>query len=328
MIKVIVDIFGSDHPEALLEGIVAATREIPEVVFAVAGDEALLRDRLSACDADRIEVIPAASVITNAHDVGEAIVSMRDSSVVRALVRLKADDEAVGMISAGNTGALLAGSAIYLGRLPGVVRPALASLLPTATGGYMCLLDCGANVDCTPEQLPPFAVMAGALMQSRGVEDPSVALLSVGSEPGKGDAFTRAAYPLLEQAPVRFIGNMEGNEVLSGRADIVLCDGFTGNVLLKGIEGAAKFAVNIMVDALKTHLPAGVDGGFIRRAVGQAMLAMDYTGKAGAVLLGVRKPIIKAHGASTAETVPNVVRQLLALTESGYTERVRAALEL
>lgn len=326
MTKIVLDVFGSDCPEALLEGVAAAACQIPEVTFAVAGDAALIEEKLSAC-IDRIEVIPAASVITNSHDVGQAIVSMRDSTAVRSLMCLKEDDDAVGMISAGSTGALLAGSAIYLGRLPGVVRPTLASLLPTAAGGYVCLLDCGANVDCAPEQMPPFAVMATALMQSLGVPDPSVALLSVGAEKGKGNAFTRTAYDLLEQAPVRFIGNMEGGEVLSGRADIVLCDGFTGNVLLKGIEGAAKFAVNVMVGAVKSTLPAGADTGFIRQAVERAMLAMDYTGKAGAVLLGVRKPIIKAHGAATAETVPNVVRQLLSLTQSGYTERVRAALE-
>lgn len=326
MRKIVVDVFGSDDPAALLKGLVAAAQEIPEVRFAVAGNEVLIGEALDAC-ADRVEYIPAESVITNHHDVGEAIVSMRDSTVVRALGRLKTDGEAVGMIAAGSTGAVLAGSAVYLGRLPGVVRPALASLLPTAAGGYMCLLDCGANVDCTPEQLPPFAVMAKALMQSRGVAEPAVALLSVGKEPGKGDTFTRAAYALLEQAPVHFIGNIEGNEVLSGRADIVLCDGFTGNVLLKGIEGAAKFAVNVMVGALKESLPEDAGRSCIRRAVGQAMQAMDYTGKAGAVLLGVRKPILKVHGASTAETMPNVIRQMLSLVESGYTERVQTAME-
>lgn len=324
MTKIVLDIFGCDSPDAVFEGIVAAARRFPDVVFAVAGAEELIKEKLAAC-IDCVEVIPATSVITNDCDVSTAIVTMRDSTTVRALTALKNDDEAVGMISMGNTGALLVGSAVYLGRLPGVVRPALASLLPTAAGGYMCLLDCGANVDCAPEQLPPFAVMATALMQSRGVQQPAVALLSVGNEKGKGNTFTRAAYDLLEQAPVRFIGNIEGNDVLSGRADIVLCDGFAGNVLLKGIEGAAKFAVNVMVGALKTAVPAGTDTGFIRQAVGQVMLAMDYTGKAGAVLLGVNKPIIKAHGAATAETVPNVVHQLLSLVESGYTDRLRAA---
>ena len=296
MRKILIDLGGCDRPEQLLEGVLTAAEECPDVrlIAAVRGEE--------HPDTDAVEWMCCPTEIASG-EPADTVLTRRDCTLVRALTRLKEDPEAVGMISAGNTGALLAGSAAFLGRLPGVGRPALASLLPTETGGMVCLLDCGANVDCKPQVMPAFAVMGGALMTGLyGIARPRVAAVSVGTERGKGNAFTREVCGLLENVPgIDFVGNMEACDALSGRYDVLVCDGFVGNVLLKSIEGAAKFAVRTMAATLSAE---SGDRALTGTVVEAAMQKLDYTGRAGAVLLGTGKPVVKAHGAAGSGTVP------------------------
>ena len=241
MKKILIDVFGSDHPEQLLEGCARCTLEVPDVMLVLPGEEAMLRAELEKypCNWDALEFMPASEIITNHDDPIDAVMHKRDSTLVKGMQRLKRDPELAGMLTAGSTGAALAGGVAYAGRVRGVRTPALATFLPSIPGRRLCLADCGANVDCKPERMEQFALMATALMQSCGVEEPRVGLLSVGVEESKGSHFIREVYDLLERLPIRFTGMMEARDALSGEYDVIVAEGFSGNVLLKTMEGVS-----------------------------------------------------------------------------------------
>ena len=324
MKKIVIDVFGADYPEKLIRGVAAASREFTDVTLVVPGEESILRPALLEAEAvmERIELLPASEVITNLDAPADAILKKRNSSLVVGIRALKEDEEAVGMISAGNTGAVLVGAALRLGRLPGVTFPALASVFTSPEGRPVIMLDCGANVDVKPEAMVIFAHLGSALISSLGVESPRVALLSVGVEDKKGNALTHAVFPMLKESSLNFVGNMEACDMLSGKYDVVVCDGFDGNVVIKSLEGAAKLALSEMVKALGA---VGVDREKINAALAKALPSFDYTSGGGGVLLGVAKPIVKAHGAANEKTVPATVRQLLSYTNGDFIARQRAA---
>ena len=221
------------------------------------------------------------------------------------------------MLTAGSTGAALAGGVAYAGRVRGVRTPALATFLPSIPGRRLCLADCGANVDCKPERMEQFALMATALMQSCGVEEPRVGLLSVGVEESKGSHFIREVYDLLERLPIRFTGMMEARDALSGEYDVIVAEGFSGNVLLKTVEGTGLFTA--------ARLRASADSAV--RAAGDAIASeLDFASNGASMLLGLSKPFLKAHGSANAATIPNAVRQLLQLSELDFPERLQALL--
>ncbi len=319
--KILLDVFAADEPMLLLKGAVDALGRRDDFTLIITGKEELIKAELDKYDydKDRIEILNAEQVIESGERPSDALLSKRDSSLLKGIVRAKQDD-VIGIISAGNTGACLAGCAAFLGRLPGIVYPTLAATLPMASDHYLCLLDCGAMVDCTPVQLAQFAVMGSALESAMyGIEAPRVALLNVGVEKGKGDELTKAAYEEIEKLPLNFLGNMEAREVLSGKYDVAVCDGFAGNMVLKGIEGSALFTVNLMVESMKNNLSQERDK--IRKITGDVLKQIDLSTLLGGVLLGVKKPVIKAHGNSTDRTIPNVVDQLLALHDGGIIEK-------
>ena len=306
MTKVLIDIFGSDHPQQLLEGCGRCTLELPEVTLVLPGQEEVLQAELKHYPhyASRIELMPTSEIITNYDDPIEAVMHKRNSTLVAGMLRLRRDPEVLGMLTAGSTGAALAGSVAFAGRLRGVHTPALATFLPSMHGHPVCLADCGANVDCKPERMVQFALLAVALMQSYGVSNPRVGLLSVGVEECKGSHFIRDVYPLLKQLPINFAGMMEARDALSGDYDVIVSEGFAGNVLLKTVEGTGLFAVQ--------RLLAQADITEEVRAAAQALAAeLDFTTHGASMLLGLRKPILKSHGSANAQTVPNAVRQLL-----------------
>ena len=325
MKKVIIDVFGCDMPEKIVRGAAACVNEMEDVSLVLAGERGFIEQNLAGLEYDesRIEILDASQRITNDDTPTTAILSKRDSSLVVGMKALKKDSEAVGMITAGSTGAVLLASAAFVGRLRGVECPALASFLPTRKNRYAVLVDCGAMVDAKPEQMDKFALLGSALVQSCvGVEDPTVAVVSVGVEEKKGNAFSKEVYSILKDTPdINFVGNMEARDALSGEYDVMVCDGFTGNILLKSTEGSALFVVEKMVAALKRNLPEGVDGSFIKKTVGQVMADIDFTSTGGAMILGVEKPIIKAHGNSNEKTVAACVRQLLGICAGGYIEK-------
>ena len=251
MYRVIMDAFGGDNaPAAVVEGAVKALSRFDDVSIILCGREDAIREELKKhrYDAARMSVLHAADVI-DCHDSPTlAIKRKKDSSLVKALEAVAAG-EADAIVSAGSTGALLTGATLIVRRIRGVKRPALASLLPTRTGGWLMLIDCGANADCKPQYLQQFAVMASAYMQGvMGIKSPRVGLLNNGAEAEKGNELTKAVYPLLEEAPVNFVGNCEAREILSGDYDVLVCDGFSGNVVLKYTEGLSATILAMLKD--------------------------------------------------------------------------------
>lgn len=316
--KLIVDVFGSDHPDELIAGCAQCSLEVPEATLVLPGREGLLRPALEALphEPSRIEILPAETVITNHDDPIQAVMKHRDSSLVTGIQRLCRDPEVGAMLTAGSTGATFVAGITFLGRIKGVQTPTLATFLPSETGRDVCLADCGANVDCKPERLADFARLAVALMQSYGVENPRVGLLSVGVEEGKGSHFVRAAYDLLEQMPINFAGNMEARDALTGEYDVIVSEGFSGNVLLKTVEGTGLLA--------GARLRAAQDP-----AVDEAARALtdelNFSLRGASMFLGLKKPLFKAHGSATAQTVPNAVRRMLRFLQTDFISRAEAA---
>ena len=313
MIKIIVDVFSGDNPQDLIKGTADAVNACPDVHIIMPGDPEYLEAELADCsfDRSRLEILPASEIIGNDESPTAAMRQKKDSSLVRGATLLKNDPEAGGMISAGSTGALLCCGIFIVGRIRGIDRPALAPLLPTADGGHVCLIDCGANADCRPQYLAQFALLGTGVMQSiYGIEKPRVALVNVGEEDHKGSALTNEAANLIKRMPVNFVGNMEAREALTGRYDVLVCDGFVGNVLLKSIEGTARLYSAKLLEAVRRNAPAGTDLAFVEHSVEDVMENLDYNSRGGAWLLGCNKPIMKIHGAANARTVPHAVRQM------------------
>ena len=316
--KLIVDVFGSDHPDELIAGCAQCSLEVPEATLVLPGREELLRPALEALphEPSRIEILPAETVITNHDDPIQAVMKRRDSSLVTGIQRLRRDPEVGAMLTAGSTGATFVAGITFLGRIKGVQTPTLATFLPSETGRDVCLADCGANVDCKPERMEQFALMATALMQSCGVEEPRVGLLSVGVEESKGSHFIREVYDLLERLPIRFTGMMEARDALSGEYDVIVAEGFSGNVLLKTVEGTGLLA--------GARLRAAQDP-----AVDEAARALtdelNFSLRGASMFLGLKKPLFKAHGSATAQTVPNAVRRMLRFLQTDFISRAGAA---
>ena len=315
--KLIVDVFGSDHPDELIAGCAQCSLEVPEATLVLPGREELLRPALEALprEPSRIEILPAETVITNHDDPIQAVMKHRDSSLVTGIQRLCRDPEVGAMLTAGSTGATFVAGITFLGRIKGVQTPTLATFLPSETGRDVCLADCGANVDCKPERLADFARLAVALMQSYGVENPRVGLLSVGVEEGKGSHFVRAAYDLLEQMPINFAGNMEARDALTGEYDVIVSEGFSGNVLLKTVEGTGLLAGTLL---RAIHDPA------VDEAARALTNELNFSLRGASMFLGLKKPLFKAHGSATAQTVPNAVRRMLRFLQTDFISRAEA----
>ena len=317
--KILIDAFGSDSPDSVILGIANAINAVPEVKLVASGDKSYIEKKLKDVEFDRsrLEFIDASEVITNDDSPVMAIRKKKDSSLVRAYEALRDCDDIPVMISAGNTGAVIAGAVLVLGRIDRHDRPTLVSMLPTDKGGVACLADCGANVDCRPEHLVQYATYASDYMKKvYGIENPRVALLSVGTEDTKGNMQAKETFPLLKESGLNFVGNMEARTVLSGDVDVIVADGFSGNILLKNIEGTAKSVVKSMIGLIKKHAGEGTDLSYIKRAVADFNATYDFNTMGAAVVLGLKKPILKAHGAANSDTVVNTVKQAMRILKS------------
>ena len=316
--KIIVDAFGCDHPQKLIAGCARCSLEVPEVTLILSGDEALLRAELEQYDRDpeKIEFLHAPSLITNDDDPIEAVMHRRDSSLVAGVLRMRRDPEVIGMLTAGSTGAAYAAGVAFAGRLPGVRTPSLATFLPSMTGRNICLADCGANIDCKPDRLAQFALHGVALMQSIGVENPRVGLLCVGVEEHKGNPFTHEAYAAIDALGINFAGNMEARDALSGDYDVIVSEGFSGNILLKTVEGMGLFAGQ--------RLRAFGEDAVLHAAADALTQELDFAANGASMILGLRKPFLKAQGSADERTIPNAVRQLLRLHASDFAARLQA----
>jgi glycerol-3-phosphate acyltransferase PlsX len=328
MITIAVDAMGGDHaPRPEVEAAVVAARELGARVLLV-GQPSAVKYEL-ARHAHRglpIELVPASEVITMKDSPTQAFRKKKDSSA-HVAARLVRAGQADGLVSAGNTGAVMAVARFVLGTLPSVDRPALAAPFPTARGGVSVLLDVGANVDSKVEHLVQFAVMGEMYYRAIfGTRRPKVALLSIGEEEMKGNELTREAHNRLKQMPLNFVGNVEGRDVFAGNVDVIVCDGFIGNVALKISEGVAQLIVTLLKDALKSTLTSQVGSLLSRRAFEGFKKRIDYSEYGGAPLLGVRGMAVIAHGSSNSNAIKNAIRVAMELTRAKMNEKIEQEL--
>jgi phosphate acyltransferase len=326
------DAMGSDRaPRPEIEGALHAARQYGVRVLLV-GPENLVKPELGryrAAGRLPIEIVHASEYITM-EDKVEAIRAKRDNSM-RVGLRLVREGRAHGFVTAGNTGAAMATAKIVLGAVPGVDRPALAAVFPTAPGNPAMLLDVGANVDCTPQNLEQFAVMGDVYFRSMygkkpGSSGPRVGLLSIGEEETKGNDLTRQAFQLLKHLPLNFVGNVEGRDLYNGEVDVIVADGFVGNVALKISEGVANLVRTALKESLKATITRQVGALLSRSAFTDFKKRLDHTEYGGAPLLGVKGVCIITHGSSNANAMKNAVRVAAEFSESGINQSIEQGL--
>ena len=310
MIKIVIDTKGADKGAVtIVKGVLLSLEKFPEAGYLLVGDEEYIRERCEELRVpmDRVEILNASEEITNYDNPAEAVFTKRDSSMIRSLEALSKRDDLFGFLTAGNTGALLVGAMRYLPRKTRV-RPALAALLPSQNGGFTCVVDTGATVDCTPEMLHHFAHLGREfMMEVYGIENAKIGLLSNGAEDSKGNKLVKETFPLLkEDETLNFVGNVEGRDALSGICDVLVCDGFAGNQVLKVTEGTAK---RIITDVVKYARKTGSED--VMGLVKQLLAIYDMESLGGANLLGVNKPCVKMHGSCTEQTVVSSTEMLL-----------------
>lgn len=321
--KLLLDTNGGDYaPLEIIKGAIDGAREY-HVSIGLVGEENAIKNTLAQLDTEGldIEIIPAKEKIENTEEPAFAIRKKKDSSIVVGLNALK-EGRGDAMISAGSTGALLAGGLFLIGRIAGVKR----AILPTIVPGYSSetmIIDSGANMDCDSNLLVQFARMGSAYLQClKGVETPKVGLLNVGSEPGKGNALSKETYQALQNAEVNFIGNVEAREITSTEADLVVCDGFDGNILLKSIEGTAEFILKLFSQQVKNSEMSMEDKMKIGTFAKKFAANFDSSEVGGTILLGLKKLVIKAHGNSDAKAVKNAMGYAVKMIESNMIERM------
>jgi phosphate acyltransferase len=305
------DAMGSDKaPRPEVDGALQAARHYGVRVLLV-GREPQIRAELgrhSGIDALPLEIVHASEVIEMNDKAAQAVRAKRDSSL-RVGLRLVRERRASGFVTAGNTGAAMATAKMVLGALPGVDRPSLAAVFPTALGTAAILLDVGANVDCKPDNLAQFAVMGEVYCrQILGIRRPRVGLLSIGEEETKGNELTREAFQLLKHLPLNFVGNVEGRDLYSGTVDVIVADGFVGNVALKTSEGVANLVRYVLKESLRTTITRQVGYLLSRSAFADFKKRLDYSEYGGAPLLGVKGACIITHGSSNANAIKNAIR--------------------
>ena len=333
--KIIADAFGCDDPAAFVRGCALALRNDRELELVVTGDKKKIEDflRTETYDRARLEILDAPEVITNDDVPTVAIRAKKNSSLVAAFDRAKADPGIAGMLSAGSTGAVLTGGLFKFGRIRGIDRPALAPVLPTRVENkYALLIDCGANVDCKPDYLAQFGMMGSIYMNAMfGLSSPKVALLSNGVEDKKGNELNHQAFARLrelgEKKIIDFVGNMEAREILSGDYDVIVTDGFAGNVALKSLEGTANAIMSVLKDEVYKSALSKIGALLMKKALRGLKRRMDYNRVGGATLLGVEKVLVKAHGGSNAFAVAAAVGQVRRMAELNVTAKIAEGLK-
>ena len=305
MIKLAIDVMGGDHsPYEQVKGVVQALERDGDLAVVLYGDEPAIKAELAKYEYDesKVSIVHTTEVISGEEVPTKAIKTRTDSSMVKAYEALKAG-EVDGLVSSGSTGALIAGGILKIGRIKGISRPALCPTVPNGKGTVTIICDSGANVECKPVNLVHFAIMATAYARSNyGIENPTVGLLNNGTEDHKGDEIHQEANRLLkEMNVVNYIGNVEGRAIMQGDADVIVCDGYTGNTTIKGIEGCAKAMGGIMKKTFKKNLWNKLRALLIKDILDDIKKSMDYEAVGGAIFLGFPKVIVKSHGNARAK---------------------------
>ena len=328
--KIILDAMGGDNaPEAPVLGAIEAVKAYGAQITLVGRGEAILAvlGKYGINDLPEGVEIANADDVVDMHDDPASVIHKRKNSSMIVGLKLLADGQGDAFVSAGSTGALLTGATLLVKRVKGIRRAAMAPAMPTKTGGKVIICDCGANAECTPEFLLQFGLVGSAYAQkSLHLENPRVGLLNIGTEDSKGTPLQKEAYALLqqgaEQGLINFVGNVEARGVPLGEVDVVVCDGFSGNVLLKSIEGTAMFMGSQLKKIFKSSLATKLGYLLCKPGVQEMVKLMDYREIGGTQFLGIKKPVIKAHGASDALAFRNAVRQAMAAAEDDFTARL------
>ena len=321
--KIIVDGFGGDNaPLAIIEGCALAVNELG-VDITIVGNEQIIKDVATEnnINMDKISIVNANSVIAMDDDNTVIMKGKSDSSMAVGM-KLLANGEGDVFITAGSTGAAVVGGTMIVKRIKGIKRPALATQMPTAKSSVM-VVDIGANVECRPSMLAQFGIMGSAYMNGvAGVENPRVGLINNGTEETKGNELVKSAYQSLKNAPVNFVGNIEAREINNGAADVAVCDGFTGNIILKLTEGLSSTLMSMVAGAVKSAPISEPDMMSVFGQLKKLGKQLDYTEYGAAPLLGLKKPVFKAHGSSNAKAINSAIRQAVKYVDGKVTEKI------
>ncbi len=329
MITVAVDAMGGDNaPDEMIKGAVEALAMRSDIAVILVGIESVIREKMKAYsyEESRLRVVPASEVIATEEPPVIAIRTKKDSSIVVGLNLVK-KGEADAFVSCGSTGAVLVGGQLIVGKIKGVKRPPLAPLIPT-TNGVSLLIDCGANVDARAEHLVQFARIGSIYMEHViGVKNPRVAIVNIGAEEEKGNALVKETMPLLKEcADIHFTGSIEAREIPSGQADVIVCEAFVGNVILKLYEGVGKALIGQMKGAMLSSVRGKLGALLVKPSLKQVMKKMDSSEYGGAPLLGLNGLVVKAHGSSKSKEVKNAIIQCITFKEQNISEKIRESL--
>lgn len=324
--KIAIDGMGGDHaPKAVIEGVYQALENIPDIEIQLFGKEDAMAPYLKSHD--RLTVIHCEEVVEGNDDAARAVRRKKDSSMARMLEAVN-EGKVDACLSAGNTGALMAGGLFKVGRIDGVTRPALATTLPTLDGKGFVMLDLGANADAKPENLLQYAIMGDIYAKKvRGLKNPRVGLLNIGTEEKKGNELTKAVFELLKDSNLNFIGNVEARDLLDGVADVVVTDGFTGNMVLKTLEGTAGALFSMIKEAFMSSTKSKIAALLVKNDLGALKAKLDYTEHGGAGLFGLNAPVIKAHGSSNGRAIFSAIRQAYTMAEHDVTTTIRTTIQ-
>lgn len=324
--KLAIDAMGGDHaPKEIVRGAMEAVSEFEDISITLVGDEAKIKPFLTS--SKNISIIHTEEVITSEDEPVRAVRRKKNASLVLMAKEVK-EGRADACISAGNTGALMSAGLFIVGRIPGIARPALSPTLPTIDEEGFLFLDVGANVETKPSHLLQYAIMGSIYSEKvRGIKNPTVALLNVGTEDGKGSELTKSAFELLQKAPINFIGNVEARDLFNHVADVVVTDGFSGNIALKTIEGTAQTIFTLLKETLTSSLKTKLAAGLVKNDLGSLKTRLDYSEYGGAGLFGLAAPVIKAHGSSKSRAIVSAIRQAKHMVDYDVTETIRKTVE-
>ncbi|MBM7552786.1 phosphate acyltransferase PlsX [Thalassobacillus pellis] len=319
--RIAIDAMGGDHaPEEIVKGAVEAVTSSKELEITLIGDEKQIKPLIN--DSENITIIHTTEKITSEDEPVRAVRRKKEASMVLMAKEVK-EGRADACISAGNTGALMSAGLFIVGRIPGIERPALSPTLPTIDGKGFLLLDVGANVDAKAAHLLQYAIMGSVYVeQVRGVSRPRVGLLNVGTEDGKGSELSKKAFQELQNAPIEFIGNVEARDLLEGVADVVVTDGFSGNIALKSIEGTAMTMFSMIKETFLSSFKSKLAASLVKNDMRQLKDKLDYSEYGGAGLFGLAAPVIKAHGSSNARAIYNAINQATHMVEENVTGKI------
>ncbi len=325
-VNVAVDAMGGDYaPLEIVKGAIEAVNENSHVKVFLTGQEDKINSELAkyTYNKEQVEIVPASEIIEMAEPPVMAIRKKKDSSLVKAL-NLVREGTCDAYVSAGSTGATLVGGQVIVGRIKGVERPPLAPLIPTAEGCAL-LVDCGANVDARPSHLVQFAKMGSVYMESvMGVKSPRVAIVNIGAEEEKGNALVKETFPLLKNCPdIHFVGSIEARDIPAGKADVIVCEAFVGNVILKMYEGVGGILIKKVKEGMMTSLRSKIGALLVKPALKNTLKAFDLEQYGGAPMLGLKGLVVKTHGSSKAVEIKNSVLQCITFTEQNINQKIK-----